>query len=154
MNREVTLREVADADVPLFYEHQADPDGVRMVGGPSRGREAFMAHWKKTSADPTAMRRTILHGGKPAGYVGRFERNGVPEVCYWLGKEHWGQGVATKALALLLESEKKRPLWARVAKRNPASLRVLQKCGFVITAEDKYAGPDGEDIPEFVLKLG
>ncbi len=152
----VSLRAVVDADLPLFYEHQADAVGAAMVGGPSRDREAFMAHWAKTSADPAAVRRTIVFEGRAAGYVGRFERAGVteiPEVCYWLGKEVWGKGVASAALALFLREEKIRPLWARVAKRNPASLRVLQKCGFEIAHEGEYAAASGEKIAEFVLKL-
>lgn len=150
----ISLRAVEDADLPLFFAHQADPVGARMVGGPSRDREAFMAHWLKTSADPTNVRKTVVLDGAVAGYVGRFYRDGTPEVCYWLGNEFWGKGVATKALALFLVSDKTRPLWGRVAKRNPGSLHVLEKCGFKIESEDKYTGRDGEEIPEFVLKLG
>jgi len=45
-----------------------------------------------------------------------------------------------------------RPLYAHVAKHNVASLRVLQKCGFVISGEDKFT-EDGKEIEEFILKL-
>ena len=67
-----------------------------------------------------------------AGSIVCFERHGVSEVGYWLGREFWGNGVASKALELLLQEVQSRPLYARVATTNVASLRVLQKCGFEV----------------------
>lgn len=150
----ISLHEPTLADLELFFEHQADPEGSRMVGSTPRSREAFFEHWVRTSADPTVTRKTVLYKGRVAGYVGRFERLGTPEICYWLGREFWGGGVASRALAIFLAADGRRPLWGRVAKRNPASVRVLEKCGFVISGEDRYAGPSGEEIEEFILKLG
>jgi hypothetical protein len=46
-----------------------------------------------------------------------------------IGKEYWGKGVATKALLNFLGDVQARPLYARVAKDNTASIRVLRKCG-------------------------
>lgn len=154
MNREVSLRPPVDADVEIFFAHQSDLGAARMVAGPpTRDRDAFLAHWEKTSGNPGTLRRTILCGGEVAGYVGCFERDGVAEVCYWLGREFWGKGAASGALALFLLEEKRRPLVGRVAKRNPASVRVLQKCGFKVVREDK-SPYEGEDVEGFVLELG
>ncbi len=55
---------------------------------------------------------------------------------YWLGREYWGKGIATRALSLFLDQVTARPLYAYVAKHNLASIRVLQKCGFTITSEE------------------
>jgi RimJ/RimL family protein N-acetyltransferase len=86
--------------------------------------------------------------------VASFEDAGQLEVTYWLGREFWGRGIATRALAALLEYQTTRPIYARAAKDNAASLRVLQKCGFVITGEDKgYANARGEVIEEYLLTL-
>ena len=52
------------------------------------------------------------------------------EVSYWLGKGFWGRGIATQALYLYLEIIIQCPLYARVAKDNLGSVRVLEKCGF------------------------
>lgn len=73
---------------------------------------------------------------------------------YWLGKEFWGRGVATKALALLLDRVQERPLHARVAKSNVGSLRVVQACGFAIAGEDRFPDHNGAPVEEFLLKLG
>lgn len=84
-----------------------------------------------------------------------FEQFGTPEVSYWIGREFWGKGIATRALSELLGHVKMRPLYARAAKDNIASLRVLQKCGFTICGEDKgFASARGEEIEEFILVLG
>ena len=59
-----------------------------------------------------------------AGNIIGFEVDGKREVGYWIGKEYWGQGIATKALAAFLEEVKKRPLYAHVAKHNVRSRRL------------------------------
>jgi RimJ/RimL family protein N-acetyltransferase len=125
-----------------------------MAAFPQRDRAAFTAHWAKTAADPAVTRLTILSGGAPAGYVACFSRLELREVCYWIGKEFWGRGVATKGLRIFLERVAERPLHARVAKSNAGSLRVAQKCGFAIIGEDKFPGENGAMVEEFVLKLG
>jgi RimJ/RimL family protein N-acetyltransferase len=76
-------------------------------------------------------------------------------VSYWLGKEYWGKGIATEALGLFLGIIEERPLYARAAKDNAASIRVLEKCGFVISGcERGFANARGEEIDEVVLVLG
>src|SRR4029453_19193159 len=73
---------------------------------------------------------------------------------YWIGREFWGRGIATQALAVLLSAVKTRPLYARAAKDNIASLRVLEKCGFTITGYERgFANARGEEIEEVVLEL-
>ena len=150
----VSLRDPAAEDVSIFYAQQLEPAALLMAAFPSRDKDIFMAHWAKTAADPAVLRKTILADGFVAGYVASFERLGTREVCYWLGKDVWGKGIATQALANFLAEEIRRPLWARVAKRNPASVQVLKKCGFAIVGDDKYPNEAGEEVEEFVLKLG
>ena len=76
------------------------------------------------------------------------------QVCYWLGREFWGKGIASRALRVFLREVQVRPLYARVAKDNVASLRVLQKCGFEIRGEARgFAHARGEEVEELVLEL-
>ena len=79
---------------------------------------------------------------------------GEPEVSYWLGREHWGRGVATRALSAFLAVETSRPLHALAAKDNAGSIRVLEKCGFGIVGEQRgFAEARGEEIAEFRFEL-
>ena len=145
---------MTEADLPIFYEQQLNPDATQMAAFPSRDRDAFMAHWiNKELANHNTTVKTILFDGQVAGNIVSWEQSGEREVGYWIGKEYWGRGIATKALAEFLGIVKTRPLWAHVAKHNVASLRVLQKCGFVISSEDKVTEETREEIEEFILKL-
>ena len=144
MKGRVRLREVTAADLPMLYDHQADPEATRMAAFPSRDREAFLAHWGRILADPQVTARTIQFEGQVAGNIVSFERSGRRLVGYWIGREYWGRGVASQALSAFLRQEPTRPLHAHVARHNIASRRVLEKCGFAITAED---------AEEFILEL-
>jgi RimJ/RimL family protein N-acetyltransferase len=79
---------------------------------------------------------------------------GKPEVSYWLDKAYWGRGIATSALSAFLLLIQERPVYARVATDNAASLRVLEKCGFVrIGTNRDFANARGQEIEEVLLQL-
>lgn len=156
---DVLLREVLDADLPIFFEHQLDAEANYMAAFTSKdpaNRDAFTAHWARILSDKTITIRTILVDGQVAGHVSRYEESaGHPEVTYWLGKPYWGKGIATLALRMLLSLVTERPIYARAAKDNLASLRVLEKCGFTIIGEDKgFANARGQETEEYLLQLG
>jgi RimJ/RimL family protein N-acetyltransferase len=154
MTTDVLLREVEPADLPVFFEHQREPAANLMAAFAPRERDAFMAHWAKIAADPKCVTQTIVFGGQVAGNVCSWEQDGERQVGYWIGREYWGRGIASGALAAFLYLLRTRPLHAHVAKHNPASLRVLQKCGFELIGETKVSDNrfDGE-VEEFILKL-
>jgi RimJ/RimL family protein N-acetyltransferase len=150
----VELRRVVEDDLAVFYEHQADPVANALAMVPAREREAFLAHWTSILADPSTLIRTVLVDGRPAGNVMSFERFGHREVGYWIGREHWGRGVATSALASFVAIDRARPLTARVAVQNVGSIRVLEKCGFVVVDDaDAESHPPIDDVEEVVLRL-
>jgi RimJ/RimL family protein N-acetyltransferase len=153
MTNEITLREVQEGDLPVFFEQQRDPEATRVAAFPARARHEFMAHWAKIMAEQKAVLKAILFHGEVAGNIVSWEESGERKVGYWLGKEYWGKGIASAALSQFLAHVKARPLSARVAKQNIASLRVLQKCGFTISGEDRFRGVDGELGEEFILTL-
>jgi RimJ/RimL family protein N-acetyltransferase len=132
----VTLREVEPTDLPIFFEHQRDPVALAMAGMPGRDRKAFDEHWARILADDTGRIRTIVAGGEVAGNVLSFEHGDRREVGYWIGRHHWGRGIATAALVAFLGEEEVRPLYAGVEPQNGGSLRVLEKCGFAVCGED------------------
>lgn len=126
----VALREVRAADLPILCAQQQDPVANSMAAFPARDEDAFMAHWTKTLADPSVIARTVVLDGHVAGNVASYEHDGQREVGYWIGREFWGRGVATRALSVFLGLDPTRPLHAGVAPHNAASIRVLEKCGF------------------------
>jgi RimJ/RimL family protein N-acetyltransferase len=132
----VTLRDVFDSDIPVFFDHQLDPEAARMAAFPARDRDAFSAHWSRILADETVVARTIVVDGQVAGNVVSFVQDDRREVGYWLGRDFWGRGIATRSLALFLGQVTERPLYAWVATHNTASRRVLEKCGFAVVDED------------------
>ncbi len=154
----VILREVEPADLPIFYEQQRDPAGVYMAAFTMKDpndRAAFDAHWARILADQQVLNRTILVEGRVAGSMASYLGDIGPEVTYWLGREFWGRGIATAALQEFLKVQTTRPLFARAAADNAGSLRVLQKCGFVITGQEQgYANAREQVIDEYVLELG
>ena len=130
------LREVADADLDAFYVHQADRDASLLADVPMRERDAFDVLWARLRSDPEIVIRTIETDGQAAGYVFTFINAGSRVVGYWLGREFWGRGLATQALADFLEIVAERPLRATVAPANTASVRVLEKNGFRLLREE------------------
>jgi RimJ/RimL family protein N-acetyltransferase len=132
---EVLLRDVRDDDLPILFEHQLDPAAAATAAFPSRDREAFMAHWERIRGDGSVVLRTILFGEQVAGSVVSWQHEGDRLVGYWIGRDHWGKGIATAALAAFVQVVDARPLHARVAKENVASIRVLEKCGFTRSGE-------------------
>src|SRR5574341_117637 len=153
----VTLREVADADLPIFFGHQQDQDAVYMAAFTSEDpsdRVAFDAHWSRIRASQSVMMSTVEVDGQVAGHIGSFVMFDQHQVTYWIGREFWGQGVATAALRAFLEVDRTRPIYGRAAKDNTASIRVLEKCGFVLVGEETgFANARQADIAEVILKL-
>jgi RimJ/RimL family protein N-acetyltransferase len=148
---------VAEGDLPIFFEQQLDPDACYMAAFIARDpsdRDAFMAHWARIRADDTITKRTILLDGHVAGNIASFEWNGKREIGYWIGKEYWGRGIATRALSQFLGVVKTRPLYAHAAADNIGSIRVLEKCGFTISGYDRgFAKARGGEIEEAILEL-
>jgi len=142
------LRDVTEEDLPIFFEHQREPEAHRMAAFPPRAHDAFMLHWRtKVIGEPTARKRTIVVDGCVAGNIGSWDADGRRFVGYWIGREYWGRGIGTAALSEFLCEETTRPLCAHVAVRNLGSIRILQKCGFRQIDD----GVDGVD--EYLFQL-
>ncbi len=64
------------------------------------------------------------------------ERRITAEIGYWLARPYWGKGLATAALGRVTQYAFERfpleRLQAHVYDWNPASARVLEKCGYTL----------------------
>src|SRR5262249_30263018 len=152
----VELRPIEDADLDAIFEMQRDPDGVWMAAFTPldpNDRAAFDAHMARIRARTDVTNRAITCDGELVGTVAAFVIEGDTEVTYWIDRARWGQGIASRALALLLDLVPVRPLHARAATDNPASLRVLEKAGFVVVGTDAgYANARQGEIEETLLR--
>ncbi len=80
------------------------------------------------------------------------------ELGYWIGKDHWGKGLATEAARQMtsygFETLGLHRVFATPFTRNPASVRVLEKLGFRregVLVEN--ATKDGELVSEVVYAI-
>jgi len=131
----ILLRSVVDSDLLILFEQQLDREAVTLADYPSKDRGEFMRHWEGTLKNKTDVARIIEYKGKIAGHILCWKEKFEQRVGYWLGREFWGRGIASAALAEFLKVVKIRPLYAHVANHNAASKRVLEKCGFVLLDE-------------------
>jgi len=153
---DVVLREVTEDDLPVFFEHQRDPEANRMADFAARDRDAFMAHWTKKvlGGDDSVLTRAVVVDGQVAGNIVSWKHDGRVEIGYVYGREFWGKGIATRALSAFLREVAIRPLYAYAAAHNVASIRVLEKCGFTISDEPLEPSDAPEDgVPGVTMKL-
>lgn len=155
---EIVLRPLESGDLPLFFAWMSDPEATRVAAFTPEDptdRAAFDAHWARirAGAHGTVM-RTVVADGVVVGSVGAYGAPDDRQVTYWIGRAHWGRGLATAALRAFLEETPTRPLHARAAADNAGSRRVLEKCGFVVTGKDRgFARARGEEMDEVLVTL-
>jgi RimJ/RimL family protein N-acetyltransferase len=117
-------------------------------------RSAFDVHMAMLRSSPDIMLRAVTRDDQLAGSVASFVAEGQTEVTYWIDRPAWGEGLATRAVALLLDMVSVRPLYAPAATDNAGSLRVLQKSGFkMIRTETSFAPGRNGEIEESILRL-
>jgi RimJ/RimL family protein N-acetyltransferase len=154
---EVVLRPIDDADLDTLFDQRRDPESVRIAAFTAKDpndREAFNAHMARVRTAPDITLRAITRDSQLVGSIASFVIDGETEVTFWIDRSVWGQGLASQALTLFLQSLKIRPVYARAASDNIGSLRVLRKAGFqTIGTEVSYAPGRGTEIEETILRL-
>lgn len=88
-----------------------------------------------TAAEPHEIAFLIENNFAPIGMVGiNMAERDAPELGYWLGVEHWGQGFGTEAaraaIDYFFEEFSGEHLFGGARVTNPASRNILEKCGF------------------------
>jgi RimJ/RimL family protein N-acetyltransferase len=141
----------------ILYKFQTDKEANYLAAFTAKDpndKSAYVAKYSKLLADPTINNRTILVNGQVAGSIAKFLIQNDAEITYWIAKEFWGKGIASKALNLFLEIEQTRPLFARAAFDNYRSQKVLENNNFEKVGSDSgFAEARQEEIVEFIYKL-
>lgn len=154
-----------ERDIPTLVRLLNDPDIERntlRMPSPYRHRHAeeFLALTREMNH--TAGRRCVHAIRDPygilMGMVG-IEPGCTPgsaETGYWIGKPYWGRGVATRALGAALYDAKSfgiTEICACVYTFNPASMRVLERNGFVRTSPTAVPKmKHGKAIPAYLYR--
>ena len=132
----IQLRPVRRSDLDAIFVLQGDAAGNDQAATIPRSRESFDEHWDLVLNDSSAGAYSIIVFDRLVGTIARYRMQSTDYVGYWIGPDDRGRGVATQALCELLKLHPERPLMARVAVSNAASVQVLQKNGFEIV--DRY----------------
>ena len=101
----VSLRPLEDGDLDTIYQQVTDPESIRMAAftaADQTDRRAFLDRTSRLRADPSVSHRVIEVDGVVAGTIGSFRIDDQLEVTYWVGRAHWGKGIASAALQIFL----------------------------------------------------
>ncbi len=162
MPERVALRPLVNGDLDEIFRMMQDEESVRMAAFTAEDptdRAAFDRHMTRIMEDPEIIPFAIIADSELVGSITAFPAEGwipaksIPEVSFWIDRDHWGQGIATRALSEMLV-RLSRPVVARTAADNMASLRLLERLGFLqVRTERDYAAGRGEDVDEVLLQL-
>ncbi len=154
---DIKLRPTEISDLDTLFLFQTDKEAGYLAAFMPKDptdKYAYLNKYTKLLADPTVNNQTIIVNNIIAGSIAKFVMEGDAEITYWIDRNFWGQGIATKALKDFLNAETTRPIFGRVAFDNFGSQKVLEKCGFVKTGTDKgFANARQTEIEEFIYKL-
>ena len=121
-------RRIAENTARIPYPYKLADAEQFIAGASKKGEAAYLV---------------TLRDGTIVGACGlMFHYDDTPEIGYWLGVPYWNKGYATEALHALIDyaftdlTHESVQAGARVT--NPASRRVLEKCGFQWTGVGLY----------------
>ena len=165
----IILRPWRDSDAEVLYRWASDPDvGPRAGWAPHKSVEESLEIIRTVFNDAFHTWAIELKAtGEAIGAMGYGPscecnlpvREGEPLIGYWVAKPYWNQGICTEALRLMLDHIREttdiQSLISGHFVDNPASGRVMEKCGFVPTGEtcidaNQY---QGANRPIRVLRL-
>lgn len=121
----------------MLHSFELDEASNQRACTKPRDWDTFHQRWKEILADQDGgvlrvTPRVILADGELVGSINISPHEGLATIGYWIARNQWGRGLASHAVALMLNAFTPRPLYATVAASNQPSLRVLAKHGFTV----------------------
>ena len=163
----IFLRPWRESDAGALFKYASDPEvGPRAGWPPHKSVEDSLEVIRTVFNNETTWAIELKASGEAIGAMGYLpcdgnnlqSLEGEPLVGYWVGKPYWNQGICTEALGLMIDHIRLttdiKSLISSHFIDNPASGRVMEKCGFVPTGEtciDEMLA--GSDRPMRVLRL-
>lgn len=165
----IYLRRWQEADAETLYKYASDPDvGPRAGWPPHHSIAESMEVIRTIFNNPVTWAVVWKETNEPIGCIGYYthESSNIPigendcEVGYWIGKPYWNLGFCTEALRLIVDRCMKEQgfdnIWADHFIGNPASGRVLTKCGFhdtgMLNTCSRLLGGDKEEVKVYKLR--
>ena len=166
--RRLRFRPWTDADAEVLFKYASDPDvGPRAGWPPHQSIEdslnvirTFFANghtWAlelKETGEPIGCMGYMIHGESNIG-IGENDA----ELGYWIARPLWNQGLCTEALQAMIDycfnKQGFQTLWCDFFVDNPASGRVMEKCGFRDTGKINWCSHlyRGGERPVKVMRL-
>lgn len=162
------LRPWRESDAETLFKYASDPDvGPRAGWPPHKSVEESRGIIRTVFSSEGMWAVELKETGEPIGCVGYLPASHSNlkisddqcEVGYWIARPYWGKGICTEALLMVIDHcfhEKGfTVLWGDYFPENPASGRVMEKCGFVDTGREVLC-PNlevGSDRPVRTMRL-
>lgn len=142
----ILLRRWQESDASALFKYASDPEvGPRAGWPPHKSLEESLDVIKNIFTNETTWAIVLKETGEAIGTMGYFthDTSNIPigindcEIGYWVARPYWNRGICTEALKLMLDYcinvKKFEDIWSDHFTGNPASGRVMQKCGFIDT---------------------
>ena len=145
----ITLRPWQESDAEALIKYASDPNvGPRAGWAPHKSIEESKEIIRTVFNNDSTWAIILNATGEAIGAMGYGPscecklpaREGEPTVGYWVARPYWNMGICTEALNMMIariRTEKKiSSLISGHFIDNPASGKVMEKCGFFPTGEE------------------
>ena len=145
----ILLRPWHEDDAEALFKYASDPDvGPRAGWPPHKSVEESLEIIRTVFNTDTMWAVELKETSEPIGCVGYLPasvsnlkiKDDEAEVGYWIAKPYWGEGICTEAMRLVVDYcfnvKNFTTLWGDYFPENPASGKVMEKCGFKDTGKE------------------
>lgn len=164
----IILRPWLESDAEALFKYASDPDVGPRAGWPphksvEESREIIKSFFSNDDTWAIELKETSEIIGCIGVLIASVSNLKIAEneceIGYWVAKPYWGKGICTEALRLVIDYcfnvNKFNAIWGDYFPENPASGKVMEKCGFIDTGKETIC-PNlavGADRPVKVMKL-
>ena len=154
----ITLRPWQESDAEALFKYASDPNvGPRAGWAPHKSIEESKEIIRTVFNNDSTWAIILNATGEAIGAMGYGPscecklpaREGEPTVGYWVARPYWNMGICTEALNMMIARIRTETKISSLISGhfidNPASGKVMEKCGFV---------PTGEEVVDETLHCG
>ena len=162
------VRPWRESDAEALFRYASEPEvGERAGWPPHESIEDSIKVIREVFSNGHTFAMELKETGEAIGCIGYYDhaesniRIGEEdaEIGYWIGKPYWNQGLGTEALRGMVDWCFNKmgfyTLWSDYFVDNPASGRVMEKCGFRDTGDVNWLSHlyKGDERPVKIMRL-